>query len=64
MMVERDVCQHLSLSDIGKTYAGKPRSEPDPGNPAVRDRRGASGIVAKGAGLRAAAKASGEPTGP
>jgi hypothetical protein len=64
VIVQRHVCQHLSLADIGKAYAGKPRSEPDPGNPAVRDRRGASGIVAKGAGLRAAAKASGEPTGP
>jgi hypothetical protein len=64
VIVERHVCQHLSLADIGKAYAGKPRSEPDPGKPAVRDHRGASGIVAKGAGLRAAAKASGEPTGP
>jgi len=36
--VERYVCQHLSLADIGKTYAGKPRSEPDPGKPAVRER--------------------------
>jgi hypothetical protein len=58
------VCQRLSLADIGKTYAGKPRSEPDPGKPAVRDRRGASGTVAKGAGLRTAAKARRETTGP
>ena len=64
VLEERYVCQHLSLSAIGKTCAGKPRSEPDSGNPTVRDRRGASGIVAKGAGLRAAAKASGAPTGP
>jgi hypothetical protein len=64
VMVEMYVCQHLSLADIGKTYAGKPRSEPDPGKPAVRDRRGASGIVAKGAGLRSVAKARGETTGP
>jgi hypothetical protein len=63
-MVETYVCQHLSLADIGKAYVGKPRSEPDPGKPAVRDRRGASGIVAKGAGLRSAAKAGSETTGP
>jgi len=35
------VCQHLSLVAIGKAYKGKPRSEPDWGKPAVRDRRGA-----------------------
>jgi hypothetical protein len=64
VMVEMHVCQHLSLADIGKTYAGKPRSEPDPGKPAVRDRRGASGTVAKGAGLRTVAKARRETTGP
>jgi hypothetical protein len=29
VIVERHVCQHLSLADIGKAYAGKPRSEPD-----------------------------------
>jgi hypothetical protein len=49
-MVERHAYQRLSLANVGKTYAGKPRSEPDPGKPAVRDRRGASGTVAKGAG--------------
>jgi alkylated DNA repair dioxygenase AlkB len=37
VIVERHVCQHLSLADLGKAYAGKPRSEPDPGKPAVRD---------------------------
>ena len=31
--------------DLGKAHEGKPRSEPDRGNPAVRDRRGACGIV-------------------
>ena len=30
---------------LGKAHEGKPRSEPDRGNPAVRDRRGACGIV-------------------
>ncbi len=64
MMVETYVCQHLNRADIGKTYAGKPRSEPDLGNPAVPDRRGASGIVAKGAGLRSVAKARRGTTGP
>ncbi len=49
--------QRLSLAACGKTSGGKPRSEPDSGNPTVRDRRGASGNVAKGAGLRPIAKA-------
>jgi len=38
--------QRLSLVVGGKAYGGKPRSEPDSGNPTVRDRRGASGNVA------------------
>jgi len=29
VMVEMHLCQHLSLADIGKTYAGKPRSGPE-----------------------------------
>ena len=32
--------------DSGKAHEGKPRSEPDWGNPTVRDRRGACGNVA------------------
>ncbi len=40
--------QRLSLPGLGKTRRGKPRSEPDPGNPAVRDRRGAWGNTAYG----------------
>ncbi len=50
-------CQRLSFADGGKASGGKPRSEPDSGKPTVRDRRGASGNVAKGAGLRPIAKA-------
>jgi hypothetical protein len=42
------VSQHLSLAGVGKAHGGKPRSEPDSGNPTVRDRRGASGNVAHG----------------
>jgi hypothetical protein len=38
--------QRLSLAAGGKVSGGKPRSEPDSGNPTVRDRRGASGNVA------------------
>ena len=40
-----------------KATKGKPRSKPDRGNPAVRDCRGACGIVAMGVGLRSNAKA-------
>ncbi len=58
------VSQHLSLGDVRKAYGGKPRSEPDSGNPTVRDRRGAPGNVAMGAGLRPAAKAVGKPPDP
>ena len=58
------VGQHLNLSDCGKACGGKPRSEPDSGNPTVRDRRGASGNVAMGAGLRPIAKAMDLPPDP
>ena len=44
-------CQRLSLIARGKARGGKPRSEPDSGNPTVRDRRGAWGNVAHG-GIR------------
>ena len=37
--------QHLSLPSTVKADRGKPRSEPDSGNPTVRDRRGARGNV-------------------
>jgi hypothetical protein len=37
------VGQHLSLLHGGKAPKGKPRSEPDSGNPTVRDRRGGPG---------------------
>ncbi len=40
--------QRFNLARIGKVCEGKPRSEPDSGNPTVRDRRGARGNVAHG----------------
>ena len=58
------VGQHLNLCGCGKACGGKPRSEPDSGNPTVRDRRGASGNVAMGAGLRPIAKAMDWPPDP
>src|SRR6266700_5016578 len=42
------VGQHLSFVLAGKATAGRPRSEPDWGNPTVRDRRGACGNVDHG----------------
>ena len=42
------VRQRLSLNGSGKTSRGKPRSEPDSGNPTVRDRRGAPENAAHG----------------
>jgi hypothetical protein len=42
------VTQRLSLNKFGKTYGGKPRSEPDSGKPTVRDRRGALGNTGYG----------------
>ena len=35
--------QHFNLFGGGKACGGKPRPEPDSGNPTFRDRRGASG---------------------
>ncbi len=45
-------------------WRAEPRSEPDSGNPTVRDRREASGNVTMGAGLRATAKAVEWPPDP
>ena len=42
----------------------KPRSEPDSGNPTVRDRRGARGDMAMGVGLRPTTKAVEGPPNP
>ena len=56
--------QHLSLLVSGQTADEKPRSEPDSGNPTVRDRREASGNVAMGAGLRARVKTLEPPPDP
>ncbi len=58
------VSQHLTLASAGKALGGKPRSEPDSGNPTVRDRRGALGNVTMGAGLRPSAKALDKPPDP
>ena len=41
-----DARQRLSFTTAGKVGARGPRSEPDSGNPTVRDRREASGNVA------------------
>src|SRR5262249_44577846 len=38
--------EHLNSSAIGKVLCASPRSEPDSGNPTIRDRRGAWGNVA------------------
>ena len=47
------VGQHLSFALCGKATEGGPGSEPDSGNPTVRDRRGACGnVIIMGAGLR------------
>ena len=52
-------------SAIGKAHEGKPRSEPDWGNPTVRDRRGACGNVATmGAEQRPIGKSMELATGP
>ena len=40
--------QRLSFLRVGKTFRGKPGSEPYSGNPTVRDRRGACGNVDDG----------------
>ena len=42
------VGQHLSFTRHGKATDSRPRSEPDPGKPAVRDRRGACGNMMHG----------------
>ena len=59
-----DVSQRLNLLTVGKACTGKPRSEPDSGNPTVRDRRGARGDMAMGVGLRPTTKAVEEPPNP
>jgi hypothetical protein len=61
------VGQHLSFARLGKATNGsaRSRSEPDWGNPTVRDRRGACGTAAvRGVGLRAAGKPAEEPPNP
>jgi hypothetical protein len=45
-----DTSQRLSFLASGRPWEDKPRSEPDSGNPTVRDRRGASGDVDYGEG--------------
>jgi len=59
------VGQHLSFLLSGKATEGRSGSEPDPGNPAVRDRRGACGnVIMTGAGLRANGKLLEHPPDP
>jgi hypothetical protein len=59
-----NVSQRLNLLTVGKACTGEPRSEPDSGNPTVRDRRGARGDMAMGVGLRPTTKAVEEPPNP
>ena len=59
-----NVSQRLNLIIAGKACTGEPRSEPDSGNPTVRDRRGASGDVTMGAGLRPSTKGLDKPPDP
>src|SRR6516162_2001525 len=40
--------EHLNSAAIGKVLCAIPRSEPDSGNPTIRDRRGAWGNVGHG----------------
>ena len=64
---ERGVCRSvLKLRrESGKAHEGQPGSEPDWGNPTVRDRRGACGIVVSmGAGLRPSGKPLDVPPDP
>ena len=56
--------QRLNLLIAGKACTGQPGSEPDSGNPTVRDRRGARGDMAKGVGLRPTTKGVDEPPNP
>lgn len=59
------VCQHLSLTMVGKACRAMPRSEPSRGNPAARDRREACGNVRMmGAGLRPSGKPLDSPPYP
>jgi hypothetical protein len=66
----RGVCE--SALELPSRWAGpssdkcraEPRSEPDSGNPTVRDRREALRNVTKGAGLRPGAKATEQPPDP
>jgi hypothetical protein len=57
-------CQPERFVPRGQAAKGKPRSEPDWGKPAVRDRREAYGNVARGVGLRPTAKAVDSPPNP
>ena len=57
--------QRLSLLAAGRPWEDRPRSEPDSGNPTVRDRREACGNVAvMGVGLRPTGKPVESPPNP
>ena len=63
----RGVCMSVLefRRESGKAHEGKPRSEPERGNPAFRDRRGACGnVAATGAGLRPIGKPLDRPPDP
>jgi hypothetical protein len=63
----RGVCMSvLELRRVsGKAHEGKPRSEPERGNPAFRDRRGACGTVANlGSRTEAQRETAGDATVP
>ena len=57
--------QHLNLLAAGRHWEDMPRSEPDSGNPTVRDRREACGNVGiMGTGLRPIGKPLEQPPDP
>ena len=62
--VGRARCQPERFGPRGQAAKGQPRSEPDWGKPAVRDRREAYGNVTTGAGLRPSAKVLDAPPDP
>src|SRR5919112_1836026 len=63
-----DACHRLNLPWPGKTgpreMRAEPRSEPDSGNPTVRDRRGACGVMSHGSRTEGHVERRGETTGP
>ena len=58
------MCQPLSFIHVRKAAGIEPRSEPDSGNPTVRDRRGAYGNVDYGSRTEARRETAGLATKP